>query len=413
MTQPDVVKEFLCPVPSTLKNSIIQFRESFSNDIHNPIPSSRFIITGPREVNDHHQAIACSYWLLNKSNLSISDSIINAKKSPDKIQKLYSSNNTPLKNLKLAMNLDISGEIKASNSSYMAQTAFHGVLACRVLLMTLASHIPIIGDISDPIGLEYFKDLFGCGMVGPGTIESQVHRELASGVPFPIGFSSSSFQSVFSSDILNHKVQKAIDAILASADPHYFLSVTKFGNVAITSTSGNKDSFLVIPIQYNSMVLGYDYLVGVIDGLLEGVHTPKIALDVGKVSSVNLREVLELLEQILRALTLRNFIIGFMIDSGDRYVPDNIEGGPTRLQITQDGYDSLDEKENFSVMSENIGIKRPSMRNKIFTSVKSSYSKIRSTLTDKRNSDVSQYQDLIYADILINEIDQLIENLKT
>ncbi|CAM9015594.1 unnamed protein product [Wickerhamomyces anomalus] len=124
LTQPDVVKEFLCPVPSTLKNSIIQFRESFSNDIHNPIPSSRFIITGPREVNDHHQAIACSYWLLNKSNLSISDSIINAKKSPDKIQKLYSSNNTPLKNLKLAMNLDISGEIKASNSSYMAQTAF-------------------------------------------------------------------------------------------------------------------------------------------------------------------------------------------------------------------------------------------------------------------------------------------------
>jgi len=83
---------------------------------------------------------------------------------------------------------------------------------------------------------EFFADLLSLGAVGARTTESQLHRELASGLSFPIGFKNGTDGSL---DI-------ALDAIRAAACGHSFLGVTKQGLAAITRTRGNDDCFVIL-----------------------------------------------------------------------------------------------------------------------------------------------------------------------
>ncbi|MDZ7668089.1 MAG: 3-deoxy-7-phosphoheptulonate synthase [Gammaproteobacteria bacterium] len=88
----------------------------------------------------------------------------------------------------------------------------------------------------DPISPQYVADLVSWGAIGARTTESQVHRELASGLSCPVGFKNSTDGSV----------QVAVDAISSASHPHIFLSVTKGGHSAIFSTAGNDDCHLIL-----------------------------------------------------------------------------------------------------------------------------------------------------------------------
>jgi 3-deoxy-7-phosphoheptulonate synthase len=88
----------------------------------------------------------------------------------------------------------------------------------------------------DPISPQYFGDLVCWGAIGARTTESQVHRQLASGLSCPIGFKNSTDGSV----------QVAVDAVKSARHPHIFLSVTKNGHSAIFSTAGNEDSHIIL-----------------------------------------------------------------------------------------------------------------------------------------------------------------------
>ncbi|MEM8766600.1 MAG: 3-deoxy-7-phosphoheptulonate synthase [Pseudomonadota bacterium] len=88
----------------------------------------------------------------------------------------------------------------------------------------------------DPITPQYLGDLVSWGAIGARTTESQVHRQLASGLSCPIGFKNSTDGSI----------QVAVDAINSAAHPHIFLSVTKEGHSAIFSTSGNEDCHVIL-----------------------------------------------------------------------------------------------------------------------------------------------------------------------
>ncbi len=88
----------------------------------------------------------------------------------------------------------------------------------------------------DPITPQYLGDLVSWGAIGARTTESQVHRQLASGLSCPIGFKNSTDGSI----------QVAVDAIKSAAHPHIFLSVTKYGHSAIFSTSGNEDCHVIL-----------------------------------------------------------------------------------------------------------------------------------------------------------------------
>ncbi|HEY7220359.1 MAG TPA: 3-deoxy-7-phosphoheptulonate synthase, partial [Candidatus Binatia bacterium] len=83
---------------------------------------------------------------------------------------------------------------------------------------------------------QYFADLVSWGAIGARTTESQVHRELASGLSCPVGFKNGT----------DGNVRIAMDAIRAAQAPHHFLSVTKAGHSAIVSTAGNEDCHVIL-----------------------------------------------------------------------------------------------------------------------------------------------------------------------
>ena len=88
----------------------------------------------------------------------------------------------------------------------------------------------------DMITPQYIADLVSWGAIGARTTESQVHRELASGLSCPVGFKNGT----------DGNVRIAVDAIKTSRQPHHFLSVTKGGHSAIVSTNGNEDCHVIL-----------------------------------------------------------------------------------------------------------------------------------------------------------------------
>eukprot|EP00842_Homolaphlyctis_polyrhiza_P004243 jgi/Hompol1/481/HPOL_005323-RA len=89
--------------------------------------------------------------------------------------------------------------------------------------------VPVACELLDTISPQFIGDLVSWGAIGARTTESQLHRELASGVSFPVGFKNSTDGSI----------AVAIDAIHAASHPHSFMGVTKQGLAAITKTKGN------------------------------------------------------------------------------------------------------------------------------------------------------------------------------
>jgi 3-deoxy-7-phosphoheptulonate synthase len=96
--------------------------------------------------------------------------------------------------------------------------------------------MPAGSEFLDVISPQYLGDLIAWGAIGARTTESQVHRELASGLSAPIGFKNGT----------DGNIRIAIDAITAAARPHHFLSVHKNGQVAIVETRGNKDCHVIL-----------------------------------------------------------------------------------------------------------------------------------------------------------------------
>ena len=112
-----------------------------------------------------------------------------------------------------------------------------GLRVARELLMELNEMgMPAGCEFLDMITPQYIADLVSWGAIGARTTESQIHRELASGLSCPVGFKNGTDGSV----------RIAIDAIRAAAAPHHFLSVTKGGISAIVSTNGNEDCHLIL-----------------------------------------------------------------------------------------------------------------------------------------------------------------------
>eukprot|EP01034_Spumella_vulgaris_P028414 gene28414-35263_t len=96
--------------------------------------------------------------------------------------------------------------------------------------------LPAGTEYLDVISPQYIADLISWGAIGARTTESQVHRELASGLSCPVGFKNGT----------DGNVKIAVEAIKAASQPHHFLSVTKGGHSAIVSTNGNEDCHIIL-----------------------------------------------------------------------------------------------------------------------------------------------------------------------
>ena len=109
-------------------------------------------------------------------------------------------------------------------------------LARRILLEVSELELPAGTEYLDMITPQYIADLIAWGAIGARTTESQVHRQLASGLSCPVGFKNGT----------DGDVRIAVDAIKAASAPHHFLSVTKGGHSAIVHTAGNEDCHIIL-----------------------------------------------------------------------------------------------------------------------------------------------------------------------
>jgi 3-deoxy-7-phosphoheptulonate synthase len=109
-------------------------------------------------------------------------------------------------------------------------------LARRLLLDLVALGMPAACEFLDPITPQFISDLVAWGAIGARTTESQVHRELASGLSMPVGFKNGT----------DGGIQIAIDAVRAAGHPHRFLGVTEQGLAGIVATRGNPDCHIIL-----------------------------------------------------------------------------------------------------------------------------------------------------------------------
>lgn len=99
-----------------------------------------------------------------------------------------------------------------------------------------AMEVPVANEMLDPITPEYVADMISWGAIGARTTESQTHRELASGLSFPIGFKNGT----------DGNLQIAMDAMIAARHPHSFLGINREGRTSIIQTAGNPDVHIVL-----------------------------------------------------------------------------------------------------------------------------------------------------------------------
>ncbi len=179
-------------------------------------------------------------------------------------------------------------------------------LARKLLADINHKGLPTAGEYLDMITPQYIADLMCWGAIGARTTESQVHRELASGLSCPVGFKNGTEGSI----------KVAIDAIGAASRPHHFLSVTKFGHSAIVETAGNTDCHVILR---GGKEPNYDSasIQSVVEKLTESGLNKKIMVDFSHAnSSKDFRKQMIVAEDIANQISQGNKnIFGVMIES--------------------------------------------------------------------------------------------------
>ena len=112
-----------------------------------------------------------------------------------------------------------------------------GLGVARGLMLKISEmELPVATEMLDPFTVQYFADMISWGAIGARTTESQTHREMASGLSFPVGFKNGT----------DGNLQIAIDAMGAACHAHSFLGINREGRISIVRTTGNPDGHIVL-----------------------------------------------------------------------------------------------------------------------------------------------------------------------
>jgi 3-deoxy-7-phosphoheptulonate synthase len=183
----------------------------------------------------------------------------------------------------------------------------HGLRLARKLLLDLTNlGVPTATEFLDLITPQYVADLISWGAIGARTTESQVHRELASGLSCPVGFKNST----------DGGLQNAMDAIRAASQPHHFLSMTMDGRSAIFSTTGNEDCHIILR---GGVVPNYDRenILQAVEKLESYGLRPNVMVDCSHANSMKQPErQIDVAKDLSEQIAAGNHnIIGIMLES--------------------------------------------------------------------------------------------------
>ncbi len=215
---PAILMEEL-PITEAISTTVSNAREACSN-VFRGLDDRLMVVVGPCSIHDPEAAIEYAEHLAVMAERHTEDLLV--------VMRVYFEKprtTVGWKGLINDPNLDNSFAINAGLRA-----------ARRFLLNVLDLGLPTGSEFLDPITPQFIADLVCWGAIGARTSESQVHRELASGLSMPVGFKNGT----------DGTVQIAIDAIGSSVHPHRFLSVTKQGVAAIVETRGNDACHVIL-----------------------------------------------------------------------------------------------------------------------------------------------------------------------
>lgn len=146
----------------------------------------------------------------------------------------------------------------------------YGLETSRKLLLDLAElEVPCSTELLDPLAIAYFEDLITWGMIGARTSASQPHRQLASGLPFPVGFKNG----------VHGELDVALHGILAAHESHTHLSIDQEGHICSKTTKGNPFTHLVLRGSVTQTNYDPDSIADAAKSLKELNLTPRILID--------------------------------------------------------------------------------------------------------------------------------------
>ena len=206
-----------------------------------------------------------------------------------------------------------------------------GLGVARNLLCTVTNlGLPIACEMLDPITVQYLSDMVSWGAIGARTTESQPHREMASGLSFPIGFKNGT----------DGNLQIAVDAIDAATHSHNFLGIDRDGRTAIVETCGNPDGHMVLrggggKPNYDAESIAHAEAL-----LTKGGLQPSIMVDCSHANSYKdhtrqeevLNNVMEQLAQGNRSIN--SLMVESYIEAGSQPLNDDIDALDYGMSIT-------------------------------------------------------------------------------
>ncbi|KAG9028137.1 hypothetical protein FRB95_006821 [Tulasnella sp. JGI-2019a] len=292
LIQPALLKTEI--VASTTSKSIVSRARKEAADIIDGSDPRVLVIVGPCSVHAPDQAMEYARRL--------------AALAPE------------LKGLLLVMRTyfdpDIDGSFKINKGLRLARQ-----LLCDITDLGL----PVGCELLDTISPQYFADLISWGAIGARTTESQLHRELASGSSFPIGFKNGTEGSI----------QVAVDAMGAASHPHTFLGVTEHGLAAIVKTSGNPNGHVILRGGANGPNFSTEHVKKAREGLLKSGMAPSVMIDCSHANSQkDYRNQSKVLADICSQLedgdrTITGVMMESNINEGKQAAPTD---GPSKLK---------------------------------------------------------------------------------
>lgn len=192
-------------------------------------------------------------------------------------------------------------------------------LARQLLCRINDRGIPVANEVLDPFAPHFLADLISWGAIGARTTESQIHREMASGLSFPVGFKNST----------DGNINIALDAISAAGHPHSFMGINRKGTISIIETTGNPDAHIVLR-GGNNKPNYYPEDIQKIETLMEKAgRIPAIMVDCSHGNSLKdperQQEVLtQIVDQVVQgSRSIRALMIESNLNAGNQPIPND------------------------------------------------------------------------------------------
>lgn len=290
LVAPKHVKEL---IPATERSiaTVLAGREAVRATMTGDKDSKLTVVTGPCSIHDVPAALEYADWVSEKRQ-EYGDSL-------EIIMRMYFEKPRTTVGWKGLINdPDL-------NETY---NITKGLSTARQLAVDITNRgVPVATEILDTMTPQYFAGLISWGAIGARTTESQLHRELSSGLSFPIGFKNGT----------SGDVKVAIDAVSASSKPHHFLAITDEGRAAIAKTSGNPDCHVVLRGGSNGPNYSDDNIGELLHKLAQQDLNPTVMIDASHANSgKDYKKQIDVVRDVARQVRFGNTaIMGVMIES--------------------------------------------------------------------------------------------------